>query len=69
MSKTIPCELAARKPSLGTRYVSLGAIILNFDLVGIEKKNNNNPGDFTQISRLPEKFRFLSHHFMSYICH
>ena len=38
MSKTIPCKLAARKSSLGTQYVSLGAIILNFDLVGIGKK-------------------------------
>ena len=71
MSKTIYCQLAASKPSLGTQYVSLGAIIFYFDLVGIEKQQQqqqNNSGDFTQISRLPEKFRFLSHHFKSYIC-
>ena len=57
MSKTIPCKLAARKSSLGTQYVSLGAIILNFDLVGIGKKKKKQLWRFYTDFQTPRKIQ------------
>lgn len=51
VNKTIHCELAARKPSLGTQYVSFSVIILIWFSWHWEKKEKRNSGDFTQISR------------------